>query len=92
MRTVMRLNQNTLCLKIAYKTKDKLPEKFCRYSKSKNLKSMSCYFFRLICESARQRKRKQQIKEGIKKVCQNSPEASSVFKKFSRSQLGKPIL
>ena len=53
---------------------------------------MSCYFFRLICESARQRKRKQQIKEGIEKACQNSPEPSNVFKKFSRRQPGKPNL
>nr|XP_047135389.1 uncharacterized protein LOC124812593 [Hydra vulgaris] len=47
---------------------------------------------RLIRESARQRKRRQKLKESIETVCQNIPEASSALKQFSRNHTGRPRL
>ena len=48
------------------------------------------YFFRLIRESTRQCNRKQQLREGMKKVCPKSTEATSVLKNFNRCQQGRP--
>ena len=48
------------------------------------------YFFRLIRESNHQWNRKQQLREGIKKVCAKSTEAASMLKNFNRCQQGRP--
>ncbi|XP_065676731.1 uncharacterized protein LOC136092421 [Hydra vulgaris] len=46
----------------------------------------------LIRELARQRKRRQKLKESIETVYQNNPEASSVLKQFIRKHPGRPRL
>ena len=48
------------------------------------------HFFRLMRESTCQRQRRQQLREGIEKVCAKSTEAVSVPKGFNRSQQGRP--
>jgi len=59
------------------------------YAQLHALNILNC-FFRLIRESSRQRKRRQQLKDGIEKLCENNSDAAGVLKSFNRNQVGRP--
>ena len=44
----------------------------------------------MIRESSRQRKRRQQLKDGIEKLCENNSDAAGALKSFNRNQVGRP--